>query len=620
MRETGFIKQNKEKWDKFEKVLKQDKKDPDELSQLFVEVTDDLSYSRTFYPNRSVRVYLNNLSQQVFYNIYKNKKGTTNRFVLYWREEVPMLIYESRYSFLVAFIFFMLAIGIGALSSAYDPDFPRVILGDSYVEMTMENIEKGDPMAVYKNSSELDMFLRITLNNLRVAFYTFIAGAFFLVGTLFVLLYNGIMVGSFQYFFYDQDVFMESFLTIWLHGTIEISSIIIAGAAGLTLGRGLIFPGTYSRIQAFQISARKGIKIMMSIVPLFIIAGFIEGYFTRHTDAPDIIRFGVILFSAAYILLYYVAYPWYKYKKGFTMTLKAEKLAPQRPQRINFANIKPAGEIFGDTFVFYKKHFRRIFTPSFILAGLATITVAILLTSNKTVDFDYETFQPESIFQYLDYPENIHFYWINTVVFAFITLFVNYLICEEAQHPKKNITYRLARVLSYIKGFFLQTLILVGLGQCCLFLPPALAILTSILVFPFVSLWIFVQYKEKVNPFKGLRMMFKSLNHGLARLLTIYLVLGLFMVIFFFLIESPVIFLDSHFVNEAFRYIYMNIPMEEESTNKLFTIFFTFVNLLATLLLLQFLTIGLGIFYYTQHEINYSTALLDRIKTFGVRS
>ena len=66
MRETKFIEQNKEKWSKFEKILDDNKKDPGELSEVFIDITDDLSYARTHYPNRSVTVYLNSLAQKIF--------------------------------------------------------------------------------------------------------------------------------------------------------------------------------------------------------------------------------------------------------------------------------------------------------------------------------------------------------------------------------------------------------------------------------------------------------------------------------------------------------------------------------------------------------------------------
>jgi len=274
-----------------------------------VQITDDLSFSRTFYPNRYVRVYLNNLAQRTFLNIYKNKKENRGRFLQFWKEELPLLVYQSRKEFLLSFGIFLLSFSIGIFSSMHDHDFARLILGDDYVSMTTQNISSGDPMKVYKESNGMDMFLGITFNNLRVAFMTYIFGILYAVGTIAILLYNGVMVGTFQYFFIERDLFKESFLTIWMHGTLEISCIIIAGAAGLVLGKGLVFPGTYSRIQSLQISARRSLKIMMGIAPIIVTAAVIESFFTRFTDAPDAVRLCVILFSLFFILAYFVWYP-----------------------------------------------------------------------------------------------------------------------------------------------------------------------------------------------------------------------------------------------------------------------------------------------------------------------
>ena len=157
MRETSFIKQNKEKWKEFEQILENKNKDPDKLNELFIQITDDLSYSRTFYPNRSVRVYLNNLAQRIFTSIYKNKKSRKNHFVHFWAETLPQLIYESRKEFRLSLIIFILAFLIGIFSSAMDPDFARVILGDDYIDMTLENIQSGDPMNVYKQRGQLSI-------------------------------------------------------------------------------------------------------------------------------------------------------------------------------------------------------------------------------------------------------------------------------------------------------------------------------------------------------------------------------------------------------------------------------------------------------------------------------
>jgi uncharacterized membrane protein SpoIIM required for sporulation len=120
---------------------------------------------------------------------------------------------------------------------------------------------------------------------------------------------NGIMLGSFIYFFYEKGLLWESSRTIWLHGTIEISVIIIAGCAGLVLGNGLLLPKTYTRLDSFKRSFKAGLKIMVSTIPFFIIAGFIEGFLTRHTEMPNILAILIISLSLLLILYYYVIYP-----------------------------------------------------------------------------------------------------------------------------------------------------------------------------------------------------------------------------------------------------------------------------------------------------------------------
>jgi uncharacterized membrane protein SpoIIM required for sporulation len=100
-----------------------------------------------------------------------------------------------------------------------------------------------------------------------------------------------------------------------LHGTIELSVIVICGAAGMVMGNAILFPGTYSRQVSFVKGAKAGIKIVLSTVPLFIIAGAIEGFVTRHAFMPAIIKYAILLVSAAIIIGYYVIYPQYLKKK-----------------------------------------------------------------------------------------------------------------------------------------------------------------------------------------------------------------------------------------------------------------------------------------------------------------
>ena len=189
-------------------------------------------------------------------------------------------------------------------------------MGDSYVNATLANIENDDPMAVYKKMEETEMFLGITINNVRVALMCFSFGVLLGIGTLYMLMSNFIMLGSFQYFFYDKGLLWESARTIWIHGTIEISAIIIAGCAGIVVGKSILFPGTYTRLISFVSGIKAGLKIVISTVPFFIIAGFLEGFVTRLTGMPDFLAITIILGSLVFILFYYVVYPRKLYLKS----------------------------------------------------------------------------------------------------------------------------------------------------------------------------------------------------------------------------------------------------------------------------------------------------------------
>lgn len=310
MREASFVKANKKKWLLFENVLdKKEQLSPNKLSDLYIEITDDLSYAKTFYPQSNTEVYLNSIASRAHQNIYKTKKESKNRLITFFKTEFPLEFVKYHKQLLIAFSTFVFFGIIGAYSAATDGDFVRLILGDGYVNTTLQNIEKGDPMAVYKKMDEATMFIAITLNNIKVAMTAFIFGILLSVGTLYVMLQNGIMLGSFLYFFYEKGLLWESSRTIWIHGTIEISVIIIAGCAGLVLGNGLLFPKTYTRLASFKRSFKAGMKIMISTIPFFIVAGFLEGFVTRHTEMPDWLAVFIILISLSTIVYYYVIYP-----------------------------------------------------------------------------------------------------------------------------------------------------------------------------------------------------------------------------------------------------------------------------------------------------------------------
>jgi uncharacterized membrane protein SpoIIM required for sporulation len=319
MREVQFVKENSESWRAFESNLRSGRSaNPDELAEQYIRLTDDLSYARTFYPDSKTAKYLNELTAQAHIRIYKNKKERASRFITFWKYEAPLAAYKLRHAFLYSLLIFCISGLLGIISLNRDDSFVRLILGDDYVNMTLENIKNGDPMGVYKDAHPVAMFLMIAMNNIYVAIMAFAAGILLSAVTGYVLFKNGVMLGVFQYFFYQHGLLTTSALTIWIHGTLEISAILLAGGAGLHMGNSLIFPGTYSRLYSLRNAAVTGLKIMVSLIPIFITAAFLESFVTRHTGMPVWLSLGIISSSLAFIVYYYIVYPNQIHKKTLT--------------------------------------------------------------------------------------------------------------------------------------------------------------------------------------------------------------------------------------------------------------------------------------------------------------
>jgi len=317
MKEAAFVKQNKARWQEFEKAVNNQRTaSPDHMAELFIQVTDDLSFSRTQYPKSRTTQYLNALASKIHLEIYKNKREDKNRFITFWKEEVPAAVYDSRKPLLVSLIIFLISVVMGLVSAQYDDTFVRLILGDGYVNMTLENIKSGTPTGVYSSMDEFVMFLRITLNNIMVSFYVFVYGIIASLGAGFMLFRNGIMMGAFLMLFANENMLTHAFPVIMLHGTIELTSIVIAGGAGFVMGNSLIFPETYSRLESFKIGALKGLKIVVGLVPFFIMAGFIESYITRFEFMHWVFKAIVIGLSAVLMIFYFVIYPYLLKRHG----------------------------------------------------------------------------------------------------------------------------------------------------------------------------------------------------------------------------------------------------------------------------------------------------------------
>ena len=311
MREGQFIKQNKDRWSEYEHPVE----DPDELARRFTYLVDDLSYAKTFYPGGNTVRYINSLAANIYRSIYRARVEKSSRLITFWTEELPLIMYRYRRTLLAAFLFFSAFVLMGVFSAMYDQTFVRAILGDQYVDETERNIAAGDPFGIYKQEGQFYMFIRIALNNIGVSFNCFLLGITCSVGTLYYLMSNGLMLGVFEHMFFKHGLGAQSILVVFIHGTLEISALVIAGAAGIVLGNTILFLKTFTRIQSIRRGAKDGVKIMVGLIPVFIVAAFFEGFVTRYTQMPLILSLLILGGSLAFVVFYYILYPIRLHKK-----------------------------------------------------------------------------------------------------------------------------------------------------------------------------------------------------------------------------------------------------------------------------------------------------------------
>ncbi|MBS1651013.1 MAG: stage II sporulation protein M [Bacteroidetes bacterium] len=309
MKEITFLKQNSKKWENYETVVKEKKHNPAQLTEMFIEITDDLSYTKTNYNNSKTHFYINGLASKIHQLIYQNKKERSDKLITFYKNDLPGMFAKYHKQLLYSFIITAVATLIGVVSQIYDDTFARLILGDYYVDSTIERIKMGDPLGIYGEENQFLMFVQITLNNIKVSFYACMLGIFAGLGTAILLVQNGIMLGCFFTLFYQYNVMGTALKVVWIHGTLEISAIIIAGCAGLMLGNSILFPKTHARLYSFKQGVKNAFIILIGLIPVFIVAGFLESFVTRYTQMPLITALSIIGVSLLFIIWYFIVLP-----------------------------------------------------------------------------------------------------------------------------------------------------------------------------------------------------------------------------------------------------------------------------------------------------------------------
>ena len=613
MRESRFIDQNLKNWKEFEEELSKSDKNPERLSQLYVQITDDLSYSRTYYPNRSVRYYLNNLSQSLYLWIYKYRKDKSNTVARFWREELPSILWHTRKDLLISFLIFALSIAAGYFSCVQEPDFVNEILGSGYVNMTEDNIAQGDPLAVYKDDDAFMMFLQITSNNIRVALITFLFGLFIGAGTIGILIGNGVMVGAFHHLFFRYDLGTEAIITILQHGALELSAIVIAGAAGIQIGRGWFFPGTFSRAKSFRYAANRGFKIMLGVVPIIILAGIIESYITRLTDMSNIVRVGVIVLSFGFVLFYYVIFPWLISKDKRDKYEYERVEAAKREFKFELFSIKKAGELFTNTFYLARGVIPKLM-GWFLLIGLVQSLVIsfvldeTIISPHSANPFSGLLFIAE-FFHFSSNPNELAILFTNIISFSAFSLVTYHYLMKEIQ----GLTGYARKKIKWVPtALFVITLQIIF--HVVFFIPGgAFKFLFFFINTPIVLLALSVVFQEKKNSISAVGKSIQLIGSGFGRFFLSYLSIFFISFIFFILYSAPVLWI-------SIDYVFKLIPVED--SDLLANIQIGVINLIVFLglgLIMAICIINFALNYFNLKELSTASALKEKIGQIGIK-
>jgi uncharacterized membrane protein SpoIIM required for sporulation len=284
-------------WDRLSSLLAQsDASGLDQLSRaelqemalLYRQVAADLSVLRQDSTSRAYAQHVNQLLARAHHIIYSGRKTTLLTLVRFLRDEYPA-IFQRQIGFVTASL--LITVGFGLLGAAITtarPEFMRHIVGPEMIA-TMERHEMwtNSVVSVAPLASSA-----IMTNNILVSFVTFAGGILFGVGTLWFLFTNGMMLGVIGAACHHYEMSLALWSFVAPHGSLELPSILIAGAAGLRIGHSMLFPGALRWKESVARGGVEATQLVSGIIPLLVVAGILEGFFSP-SHAPIVLKFTV---------------------------------------------------------------------------------------------------------------------------------------------------------------------------------------------------------------------------------------------------------------------------------------------------------------------------------------
>ncbi|NHC43179.1 stage II sporulation protein M [Bacillus sp. MM2020_1] len=305
-----FVKMHREEWKQLEELITTLSKHRrtitgDRITQyhrLYQKAAQNLSYSQTYFPNDEVTQYLNGLVAKSHNLFYKDQVSSLKQIRHFFSVKFIGLLLEQWKFVIIAMILFLIGALGSFLSVMNDPLHIYAILPSE--------IAKGvDPDQLGKGHEAVDsslMSASIMTNNIKVAIFAFAGGITFGLVTVYLMVYNGIIIGALAALFWHHGKSYDFWAYIVPHGMIELTAIFIAGGAGLLMGYKLFVPGQFSRSYQLKQQAIRSVQLLLGTIPLFVIAGIIEGFITPAAislEAKYIVAFLTVVGLILYMVI-----------------------------------------------------------------------------------------------------------------------------------------------------------------------------------------------------------------------------------------------------------------------------------------------------------------------------
>jgi len=307
-----FINERKNNWERLEDLLSiletssfrgLSRIQVREFGELYRRAASDLAIARAESRDPRLINYLNSLVIRAHGRIYRAEGQGVNLVWNFFAVDFPRAFRRTwRYSALAFAVFMFFGIASFALCY-YDLDFADT-LGVGEVRYAAQTDSKW---WLSLNEANQIGSSEILTNNILVSFKAFAYGAFFGIGTIYILLYNGLVIGGVLGVCYKVNpAFANELVTFMVgHGVVELSCIFIAGGAGMLLGYSMINPGDYTRAQALKKNGLEAVRLAIGCACLLVIAGIIEG-FLSPSSLPAYVKYGTGILTGIAMFSYLI--------------------------------------------------------------------------------------------------------------------------------------------------------------------------------------------------------------------------------------------------------------------------------------------------------------------------